>query len=223
VSSSELEIARLRKQLQRTQGWLEEFTGQAAADHLRLVFVQAMLEKIIANLTTNGQTFAIETLQAVLKPIKVKPEPLANKIETYRQQLAQQEQELDTLRGRIFELERYVERLEKAEAQHVAHKHQAYRERNRLVAFLAKCYPAGLAVTKIEGWDAEWHGCVYVDTPAGQMSWHVHDSELQQFNFLGAYTKPWDRHTTEEKYDRLTRLDPDVVWPEHVPRPDGPG
>ena len=82
----------------------------------------------------------------------------------------------------------------------------AYAERNKLVAYLASEYPAGVARTDIPGWDAEWHGCVFIDTPEGQMSWHFHDSEAALFENLPAYTKPWDGHTTEEKYARLAKL-----------------
>jgi hypothetical protein len=51
----------------------------------------------------------------------------------------------------------------------------AYSERNMLVAALAHLFPAGVKSTDIPGWDAEWHNCVFIDTPAGQMSWHYHD------------------------------------------------
>lgn len=82
----------------------------------------------------------------------------------------------------------------------------AYTERNRLVAFLARKFPSGLRKTEIEGWDPEWHGCVFIDTPEGQMSWHYHDSDAHLFAGLPPYEKPWDGHTTPEKYERLARL-----------------
>lgn len=83
---------------------------------------------------------------------------------------------------------------------------RAYTERNRLVAFLARLYPSGLRKTAIEGWDPEWDNCVYIDTPEGQMSWHFHGSDGHLFAGLPAYEKPWDGHSTEEKYARLKRL-----------------
>lgn len=82
----------------------------------------------------------------------------------------------------------------------------AYLERNMLVALLARIYPSGIATTQIEGWDPEWHGCVFVDTPAGQMSWHYHTSHAHLFHGLPAYEKPWDGHTTEQKYRKLGML-----------------
>jgi hypothetical protein len=82
----------------------------------------------------------------------------------------------------------------------------AYLERNRLVAALASVFPSGTGRTAIEGWSEDWHGCVYVDLPTGQASWHFHDSHAHLFAHLPAYDKPWDGHTTEEKYERLEAL-----------------
>lgn len=83
---------------------------------------------------------------------------------------------------------------------------RAYAERNRLVRFLAAVFPSGIRCTEIPGWDPEWHNCVYVDTPCGQLSWHYHDREAGLFAGLPEYTQPWDGHTTEEKYRRLEEL-----------------
>lgn len=87
-----------------------------------------------------------------------------------------------------------------------ADKDAAYHERNLLVAALTDLFPAGIARTDIPGWDREWHGCVYVDLPTGQASWHYHDRETELFSHLPPYPKPWDGHTTEEKYRRLAAL-----------------
>lgn len=81
-----------------------------------------------------------------------------------------------------------------------------YTERNRLVAALARLFPSGVARTSIPGWDITWEQCVYVDLPTGQVSWHFHDSEAYLFEGLPPYAKPWDGHSTEEKYNRLAAL-----------------
>ena len=83
---------------------------------------------------------------------------------------------------------------------------QAYYERNKLVRFLASLFPSGTAKTEIPGWDPEWHNCVFIDTPEGQMSWHFHDRDAHLFAALPPYEKPWDGHSTLEKYLRLERL-----------------
>ncbi len=82
-------------------------------------------------------------------------------------------------------------------------KDQAYKERNQLVALLSTCFPSGKAKTAIEGWDESWHGCVYIDFPWGQASWHYHDSHAWMFEHLPPYQGKWDRHTTEEKYSKI--------------------
>lgn len=87
-----------------------------------------------------------------------------------------------------------------------ARKDAAYEERNRVVAALAKVFPSGVARTAIEGWSEDWHGCVYIDLPTGQASWHFHDSQAHLFAGLPPYTKPWDGHSTEEKYRRVAAL-----------------
>lgn len=79
----------------------------------------------------------------------------------------------------------------------------AYRERNQLVALLSILFPSGKAKTAIEGWDEAWHGCVYIDFPWGQASWHYHTDDEEMFAHLLPYTKLWDGHTTEAKYDAI--------------------
>lgn len=85
-------------------------------------------------------------------------------------------------------------------------KDEAYHERNKVVAVLARLFPSGVMRTEIEGWNPEWHGCVYIDLPSGQVSWHFHNSQVYLFEGLPAYQGEWDGHTTEEKYERLLKL-----------------
>lgn len=85
----------------------------------------------------------------------------------------------------------------------------AYEERNRVVAALSKVFPAVRTRTDIEGWDPEWHGCVYIDLPTGQASWHFHDRDAWMFDHLPERHVEWDGHTTEEKYQRLASLNPE--------------
>ena len=76
----------------------------------------------------------------------------------------------------------------------------AYKERNQLVALLSTLFPSGKAKTAIDGWDKAWHGCVYIDFPWGQASWHYHTDDEWMFEHLPPYTEEWDGHTTEAKY-----------------------
>jgi hypothetical protein len=85
--------------------------------------------------------------------------------------------------------------------------HAVYHERTMLVAYLATCYPAHLARHPAEeAWDDDWRWLVCVHTPAGQMTWHIHDSDTPAFRGLPAHANDWDGHTTQEKYTRLLRL-----------------
>jgi len=87
-----------------------------------------------------------------------------------------------------------------------ARKDAAYLERNQVVAALASVFPSGTARTAIEGWSDDWHGCVYIDLPTGQVSWHYHDSQAHLFAHLPPYQGSWDGHDTEEKYRRVLAL-----------------
>jgi len=90
----------------------------------------------------------------------------------------------------------------------VAERDGAYHERNQVVAALSKLFPAGVTRTDIPGWDTAWHGCVFIDLPTGQVSWHFHDREAALFSHLPAYTKAWDGHDTQTKYERVAALPP---------------
>lgn len=100
-------------------------------------------------------------------------------------------------------------------------KDQAYLERNRVVAALSKCFPAGVGRTAIEGWSDDWHGCVYLDLPTGQVSWHFHDSHAQLFAHLPPYRGTWDGHETPEKYARLEALTVQETWTTTTPTVPG--
>lgn len=117
----------------------------------------------------------------------------------------------------------------------VREKDQAYKERNQLVAALSKlfetCSWLGRHVDEPgEDWDNEWRWIVFIHPEhCGQMSWHIHDSDLPMFEHLfrepervvqpiynamgvktGLYESdrgaPWDGHSSEEKYQRLLNI-----------------
>lgn len=96
----------------------------------------------------------------------------------------------------------------------------AYAERNKVVALLARLFPAGIRRTEIEGWSDEWQNCVYIDLPTGQASWHYHSDEAHLFAALPPYDKPYDGHSTAEKYERLAALrGRDALWRADPPIP----
>ena len=100
----------------------------------------------------------------------------------------------------------------------------AYRERNRLVAFLTRIFPAWLseATDATAGWrfvvtvELIWlEPTIYGDMrnqlgpcyamQRAQASWHIPDDELPMFGHLEVRPNKWDGHTTAEKYQRLDR------------------
>jgi hypothetical protein len=104
-------------------------------------------------------------------------------------------EEIDRLRKELVEMER--------------RKDCGYLERNRVVALLAKCFPSGITKTAIDGWSDDWHGCVYIELPTGQVSWHFHDTHAYLFEGLPPYEGTWDGHVTSEKYRRVAEVVPD--------------
>lgn len=94
-------------------------------------------------------------------------------------------------------------------------KDEAYAERNKLVAWLARAAAAfgwragvGQHPATDTTWEADWRTIVFIDTPAGQLSWHFHDSEKPLLWGLPVYLDAWDGHSTTEKYERLARATP---------------
>jgi hypothetical protein len=94
----------------------------------------------------------------------------------------------------------------------------AYTERNRLVAALARLLSqgperTGPPVAWLAGhdradasWDPEWRTIVFIDGPTGQLSWHLHDSDVPLFDGLPRGPNSWDGHSTPEKYERVAKL-----------------
>jgi hypothetical protein len=91
--------------------------------------------------------------------------------------------------------------------------HAVYGERNRLVAFLSRLYPSHLALHPDDpSWEQDWLTIVCIHSPAGQLTWHIHDSEVPIFYGLAMQANDWDGHTTDQKYARLAALPPEVKW-----------
>jgi hypothetical protein len=82
----------------------------------------------------------------------------------------------------------------------------AYRERAHLVAYAAALHPSHIGYTDPAAID--WL-VVTIETPTGQMSWHIAERDRDLFEhvrLVPAVHNVWDGHTTEEKYARLRRL-----------------
>lgn len=106
--------------------------------------------------------------------------------------------EVTALEARCAELEAYIEKASTL-------KDAAYSERNGLVAVLSKVFPAHIAKAR-EATDPDWAWIVFVNTPEGQCSWHIHESERARFGHLETRPNEWDGHNSEEKWVRLESL-----------------
>lgn len=83
----------------------------------------------------------------------------------------------------------------------------AYSERNKLVALLSKLFPASLERHPDEDkdWEDDWRWIVFIQLPTGQVSWHIHDSELPLFDHLPANQGvKWDGHDNNLKWIRAS-------------------
>jgi hypothetical protein len=86
-----------------------------------------------------------------------------------------------------------------------------YRERAQFIALLTRSYPS------CWGYDADTPGwrVVYVQSPAGELSWHISPADWELFSHVPHDERHvWDGHSTSEKYERMRRIaapDPDVT------------
>lgn len=98
----------------------------------------------------------------------------------------------------LFEISEAVKQLE-------SEKSQAYWERNQLVLYLSKQFQSHLCRHPESDirWDKDWRWIVCIHLPEGQATWHIHESEIAEFNHLKEETSHWDGHTTLDKYNRL--------------------
>lgn len=83
-----------------------------------------------------------------------------------------------------------------------------YSERAHLVSHLASLFPAVLSYSDAD--EPDWP-VIYIDSPAGQLSWHIAPEDLRLFKHVPIVdpSNPaalWDGHDTEEKYRRLDSL-----------------
>ncbi|MFG3244131.1 hypothetical protein [Streptomyces sp. NPDC048157] len=87
-----------------------------------------------------------------------------------------------------------------------AERDAVYRERAHLVALLATLHPSHIGHTdpNAPDWDV-----VTIETPAGQMTWHIAERDMDLFTHVqptNRICRGWDGHTTDEKYQRMRDL-----------------
>ncbi|MFJ2271911.1 hypothetical protein ACIO8F_40330 [Streptomyces sp. NPDC087228] len=78
-----------------------------------------------------------------------------------------------------------------------------FRERAHLVALLAALHPSHTGHTGHTDPNARDWAVVVIETPAGQMSWHIAERDMDLFTHVqptNRICRGWDGHTTDEKY-----------------------
>ena len=83
---------------------------------------------------------------------------------------------------------------------------EVYRDRAHLIAFLASQLPSVKTYNDPE--EPDWM-LVYIETPYGQLSWHIAPSDVSLFQHVRMVTPDeveWDGHTNLEKFERMRRL-----------------
>lgn len=117
--------------------------------------------------------------------------------------------DLDKVKSFISKVEKEAEEraYQRAVEEVGKSKDDAYHERDMLVCALSKLFPSYLARhDEKEEWEDDWRWIVYIEIPTGQVSWHIHDSEIEMFDHLEVKENNWDGHNTERKYQRLSKL-----------------
>lgn len=82
-----------------------------------------------------------------------------------------------------------------------------YTERAHLLALTAMHYPSYIT----DAPDSDGYYVVTLDTPQGQMAWHIATHDRQLFNHVrivptAEASAAYDDHTTDEKYGRVRAL-----------------
>ncbi|MEU3979663.1 hypothetical protein AB0465_18360 [Streptomyces griseoviridis] len=81
-----------------------------------------------------------------------------------------------------------------------------YRERAYLLGGYVGMFGGVFSHTDLQ---APEYPVLYIETPKGQTSWHIHPDDKDCFDGLKVPTVkeyPWDGHSTEEKYMRIQAL-----------------
>jgi len=108
---------------------------------------------------------------------------------------------VETLSQQIAQVRAMITRLE-------TEREAAYHDRDLVLALLARLaaasgWPVGTREDTSPAAEPRFRRVVYVETPAGQLSWHYAAEEAPLFATLPEHTKAWDGHTTPEKHARI--------------------
>lgn len=210
-NADESEISALKARFER----LEKIESIAAAQNNRLLQLES--ERDAAR---KERDKALMNLQLV-SPDQMELKRLRDKVFYYQEvppykRIDDLCQQLSETKAKLEDQRKYYEdagieqkrEYEAKLAEAIRSKDSAYSERDKLVQTLSKFYPSHLArhPDSDTTWENDWRWIVCIHAPCGQLSWHIHDSERPMFAHLQVKSNDWDGHSTEEKYQRLSRL-----------------
>lgn len=87
---------------------------------------------------------------------------------------------------------------------------EVYRERAQLLGLYVAGF--GAVFSYSDPTTPDWP-VLYIESPKGQLSWHIHPDDkdvFDDFNIPVVEDYPWDGHTNEEKYRRIRELNREV-------------
>ncbi len=164
-----------------------------------LFILTAIIMGVAWHLARSNQWGGLAEVGAIFVPFTVFGIHVVGHLLTDRSTLQHALGKLSMQQALLIQHEEHIDALHKE-------KDQAYLERNYLVSALSRVFRAGTRPTDIEGWNPEWHGCVYIDLPSGQISFHYHSSQAHLFEKLAPWTERWDGHDKEEVFARITQF-----------------
>lgn len=113
----------------------------------------------------------------------------------------------DSERLNVSIIETYRKGLRKLEGQVAELKLQrnaSYRERNILAGLLVKLLPgSGTGIDPAIPEGKNYRHVVFLELPAGQVSFHCRDADFQLLKHLPAYGRPFDGHSKIQAIERL--------------------
>lgn len=112
-------------------------------------------------------------------------------------EIADKENQIDVLEQRVDRILEdamivSVKLAEQTEATNLAYTQRAIAAVALAHTVLALGGTAGIGKDGLTDQPDEWRVVLYVDTPAGQLSWHIAPNDQAMLAGLPNYTKPWD-------------------------------
>jgi hypothetical protein len=186
----------------------------------------ALKEKYMDALATIRTNLVTRTPTIEEQSFKELKQELAISIRGHEQDTKKHVEEIRLLRQELAELKlvasgklttvhegHEIEKLQQEIAAARAERNTSYSERAFLVSVIASAFPSSLEQALDCKDDPDFNWIVYVDTPAGQASWHIAETDLHYFrNIPRDEGRKWDGHNNTTKMLRLDGVKDNLAW-----------